>query len=60
MTDPDHRPVGGAQQEGGPLDPAALQIAARRLAEDALERADEVRLGAVCRRSERGMLSGSS
>ena len=37
--------VGLAQQEHRPLDPAALQVAVRRLAERRPEGADEVRLG---------------
>src|SRR3954451_11427459 len=53
-ADPGDRVVRRAQQEHGPLDAAALQVAVRRLAERPAERADEVRLADVGDPRERG------
>ena len=48
-ADVGHAAVGLAQQEHRPLDPPALQIAVRRLAERGAKRPDEVRLRDVAR-----------
>src|SRR3954452_17348814 len=53
-ADVGHAAVGLAQQEHRALDPAALEIAVRRLAKGRAERADEVRLGDVREPRERG------
>jgi hypothetical protein len=45
QADVGHAAVGLAQKEHGAFEPAALQVAVRRLAEGGAERANEVGLG---------------